>query len=248
MRLATRCDTVGGWRIFARLCAAGQPGLPVVLVHGLSMSSRYLVPTARRLAVDHPVYAPDLPGYGRSEHPLEALTVPQLAGALVDWTDFHRIGPAVLLGNSMGCQIVVDLAVRYPERVRKAVLIGPSIDPPGRSVLKMALRGSANMLFEPLSFWPVLLRDYLSAGVRRTMASLKYSFDYALEDTLSRVAAPALVIRGERDYLIPQRWAERVADMLPEGRLAVVPRGAHVTNFDAPDAVARLVRDFLAED
>ncbi len=68
--LTTRFDVVNGCGMFARVCtSAGADRLPFVLVHGLSMSSRYLVPVARRLARGYRVYAPDLPGYGKSQHP-----------------------------------------------------------------------------------------------------------------------------------------------------------------------------------
>src|SRR5262245_40295657 len=67
---------VQGCRIFARCMAPAAsytPAAPVVLVHGLSASSRCMVPTAERLAVYRPVYAPDLPGFGRSDTPIQAL-------------------------------------------------------------------------------------------------------------------------------------------------------------------------------
>ena len=57
----------------------------VVLVHGLSVSSGYMVPTAVRLAQYHHVYLPDLPGFGKSAKPSHILTIPELADALADW-------------------------------------------------------------------------------------------------------------------------------------------------------------------
>jgi 2-hydroxy-6-oxonona-2,4-dienedioate hydrolase len=57
----------------------------VVLVHGLVVSSRYMVPIAERLAPYHQVFATDLPGFGRSERPLQALDVAGLADALSVW-------------------------------------------------------------------------------------------------------------------------------------------------------------------
>src|SRR5947199_2667493 len=77
----------GGWSIFSRartdLAPAGAP--PVVLVSGLGVSGRYLLPTAQRVAPNHPVYVPDLPGVGRSVLPPRALPVPELADSLAAW-------------------------------------------------------------------------------------------------------------------------------------------------------------------
>jgi 2-hydroxy-6-oxonona-2,4-dienedioate hydrolase len=69
--LASHWATANGWRIHARVTTDTPPatGLPVVLIHGLSVSGRYLLPTAARLAADRCVYVPDLPGFGGSEQP-----------------------------------------------------------------------------------------------------------------------------------------------------------------------------------
>jgi 2-hydroxy-6-oxonona-2,4-dienedioate hydrolase len=88
--------------------------LPVVLLHGLGVSGRYMMPTAERLAVHYKVFVPDLPGFGRSDKPRHALGVPALADLLSAWLDGLGIGEAVFLGNSLGCQVIVDLAIRYP--------------------------------------------------------------------------------------------------------------------------------------
>jgi pimeloyl-ACP methyl ester carboxylesterase len=74
-----------GVRAFVRVSERAG-GLPVVLVHGLMISSLYMVPTARCLAPHVPVYAPDLPGFGLSGKPRRVLSVPAavLAGPTMD--------------------------------------------------------------------------------------------------------------------------------------------------------------------
>ena len=122
----------------------GRP--PVVLVHGLIVSSRYLVPLAARLARDYPVYAPDLPGYGESAKPGRVLNVPELADALAAWMRAVGLDRAALIGNSFGCQILADFGVRYPDRIERAVLLGPTGDPCGRSASRqVARRWSSSM-------------------------------------------------------------------------------------------------------
>ena len=68
-----------------------------------------------------------------------------------------------------------------------------------------------------------------------------------IEDNLPRVEMPALVVRGSRDPICPQRWAEEVAGLLPRGRLVVVPGAAHTLNFGTPTEFAGLIRGFLDE-
>jgi 2-hydroxy-6-oxonona-2,4-dienedioate hydrolase len=73
-----------------------------------------MVPLAEVLACWFDVYAPDLPGFGRSEKPSRALDVPELADALARWLDTQRMEQAAFVVNSFGCQVVADLAVRHP--------------------------------------------------------------------------------------------------------------------------------------
>ncbi|HXH11016.1 MAG TPA: alpha/beta fold hydrolase [Alphaproteobacteria bacterium] len=80
--LRSQWTTAHECRIHAWVPTDGPAGaaLPVVLIHGLAVSSRTLLPTAMRLAANRRVYAPDLPGFGRSTQPSKALTVPFVIG------------------------------------------------------------------------------------------------------------------------------------------------------------------------
>src|SRR5436190_2195210 len=106
-RIGSRWAVVGGLRMHA--CAATDAvdglALPVVLVHGLVVSSRYMLPLAERLADHAHVYAPDLPGFGKSDHPERPLDIAGLADGLAAWMHVTGIPRAALIGNSMGCQV-----------------------------------------------------------------------------------------------------------------------------------------------
>lgn len=246
--LSSRCDRVGKSRIFSR-CSNVAPGnsLPLVLVHGLSVSSAYMVPLAEALASDFAVCAPDLPGYGKSDKPERALGLQELAAALNDWMDVLAIPRAVLLGNSMGCQIILELAHARPERVERAVFVGPTMDPQAPSALALIWRGARNMLYEPPALIPVLLRDYWAAGLWRTFRTLRMAQQEPVRERLARMPAPTLVVRGEHDTIAPQRWVEEATRLLPRGRLVVIPGAAHATNFDASRALAAVVRRWVED-
>jgi pimeloyl-ACP methyl ester carboxylesterase len=234
--------------MFARVSADGAAGAPpVVLVHGLGVSGRYLVPTARQLAGEFPVYVPDLPGWGKSEKPPHALTVPQATDALAIWMGEVGLSHAVLIGNSLGCQFIIDLAVRFPERVGWAVLVGPTIDPAARTLIGQIVRGNRDLFREPLSYWPLLVRDYLVAGPLRTLQTLRYALADPVVEKLPKVAAPTLVVRGSRDPIAPPPWVEEMVRLLPRGRLVVIPGAAHVANYTAPEQLAAAVRAFLKD-
>lgn len=236
---------VAGRPMHAR--AWGERGRPeVVLVHGLSMSSRYLVPTAEHLASRLRVYAPDLPGFGASAAPERTLGVRGLADVLVEWAEAAGVGPAVFAGNSLGCQVLLDLAVRQPGRALGLVLVGPTGEP-AVSVARLMARASADVFRERPALWPIIARCYLRTGPRRTWQTLRDLVDDRPEDRAPLVGVPAAVVRGARDVIVPHWWAERLAAELPGARLYTVPGAAHAVNFGAPWAVASAVWWALGE-
>jgi pimeloyl-ACP methyl ester carboxylesterase len=247
--LTSKWATVRGLRMHARVADRFAPAgaTPVVLVHGVGVSSRYMVPLAERLAADHPVYAPDLPGFGHSEKPPRLLDVPGLADALAECLRVAGAGRAAFVANSLGCQVIVDLAVRFPDLVDRAVLVGPTTDPRVRNVIRLIARGVLDLPHESLALHPTLVADYVRAGPVRTVRTLQAGVDDPLVDKLPRVQAPMLVVRGDRDPIAPRRWVREMADRLPHGRWAEVPGAAHAAHFSAADRVADLVRAFLAD-
>ena len=217
----------------------------MVLVHGLVVSSRYMVPTAERLAPYCRVFAPDLPGFGRSENPPRVLDVSGLSDALSAWMGEVGLERATLVGNSLGCQIIADLAVRYPGRVERTVLQGPTIDPLGRSVPRQVGRFLLDAPREPLSLFPIELLDLLSVGARRTWRTFRYALEDRIEEKLPYMRVPTLVVCGSRDPIAPQRWAKEATELLPMGRLSVIPGAAHAANYGWAAEFARIIREFL---
>jgi pimeloyl-ACP methyl ester carboxylesterase len=241
--------TVQGMSIFARIAAGGtHSSQPIVLVHGLSMSGRYLLPTGRKLAADRPVYIPDLPGFGHSAKPAHALTIPEMADVLVAWMQVEGLEQAAFLGNSFGCQVIVEFALRHPQQINHAILVGPSVDPKARSVLRQISRLFLDaLLFESLWLYAIALLDYSLAGPWRTLKTLDYLIDDPIEHKLPLVEIPTLVVRGSEDLIVSQRWAEDAARSLPRGQLIVLPGEAHAVNFSAPERLARIVNTFLGD-
>lgn len=246
-RLHTRWETVAGRRIFARVSDDRPPGSdPIVLVHGFGVAGRYLVPTAELLARRHCVAVPDLPGWGRSAAPGRALSLPELADVLAGWMTALDLPRAALLGHSFGCQVVVELALRHPERVRCAVLVGPTGDPARRSLTLLLARLAADTTRERPSQVAITLRDYRRFGLRRGLATARTMVADPIVEKLPRVTVPTLVVRGDRDTIVAPRWTERVAALLPAGEAAVVPGAAHAVPYDAPAALTARVERFLA--
>ena len=134
--LESRWIEVDGLRMHVRASTRPVPAArpPVVLVHGYGVAGRYMVPLAEHLAPDFHVHIPDLPGFGRSNKPAKVLAIPDLADALAAWMAEAGLGRAALVGNSLGCQILAEFALRHGERVACLVLQGPTADPAARTV------------------------------------------------------------------------------------------------------------------
>lgn len=244
-RFASVRREVGGIPVHACVSeAGGRPGaLPLVLVHGLGLSHRYLMPTAELLAEHYRVYVPDLPGFGDSGHPQRALDTPGLADALAAWMETMGLGPAAVLGNSFACQIIVELAARHPERVARAVLQGPTTVPDERTWLQQAVRWRQNV--NPPEMGGVSRGDYQRAGILRVLTTFEYSLRHRMEESLERVQAPTLVVRGGRDPICHQRWAEEVAHRIPDAGLVVIPGVYHTLVYTVPLQLVRVCRPFL---
>jgi pimeloyl-ACP methyl ester carboxylesterase len=197
-----------------------------------------LAPAAR-------VVAPDLPGFGRTKGPPDALDVRGLSLALADWMRVTGRGGAVLVANSTGCQVVVDMAVHAPDLLGPVVLNGPTMDRHARTAVRQGARLLVNGLYERPSLGVVIARDYLRCGIRRYLATFAHELTDPIERKLPLVASPAIVARGDRDPIIPHQWAVEVTKLLPSGRLVEVPGAAHTLNYSAPEELAQITRGLL---
>lgn len=227
-----------------------DPAPTVVLVHGVGLSYRYMVPTAELLVDDFRVYVPDLPGFGKSYKPWRTQTLDQLADALGAWMDAVHLENAVLLGNSVGCQIIVKLAVRHPDKVLRAVLQGPTVDPEARTFRQQLQRWRENRKAEGRrKKGPIVVKDYWECGPRRLIRTFGYALQHRMEEDLPRMRCPTLVVRGELDPIVPQRWAEEVERLLPQGRLILLGENvSHTANFEAPEELVRVTKPFFEEE
>lgn len=113
---------------------------PLVLVHGLADEAdtwRYLIPP---LSAHHRVVAPDLPGFGRSDHPDRAYTLPFFQETVVELLEELELAPVTLVGHSLGGMISQSVALAHPARLQRLVLIGGSLVVHSRRVDLATLR------------------------------------------------------------------------------------------------------------
>jgi pimeloyl-ACP methyl ester carboxylesterase len=219
---------------------------PIVLVHGFS-SSRTLKPLIKALGRRRPVFAPDLPGFGMSDQPIRPLDIPGLADALRRWLIDNQLSPAVVIGVSFGCQVAVDLAARHPAAVDRLVLVGPIVDPEARTAGRLALRWARNATRSSPRLAPTIMHDFIDAGPWRSMWTLRRALEDPVEQKLGEIEAPTLVVRPERDHLVREAWTNRVAKLIPDADLVVLPEACHSIGPRTAARLTGLLVPFLVE-
>jgi pimeloyl-[acyl-carrier protein] methyl ester esterase len=242
-------------------------GKPIVLVHGWAMHSGIWRVFAKELAKHYQVTLLDLPGHGRSEA-VAPFTLETISKALVDAIADE---PSCWLGWSLGAEIVLEIARRFPERVNKLVLIAgtpcfvqnglwPGMDGKVLDSFAESLQlDSQAILLRFLSLHIKGLDDQKAtlqklktivfespAPDQKTLKEgLTILKQADLRDVFANLEIPVAVILGQLDTLIPVSVGEEMQDLLPRMDLTVIDRAGHVPFLSHQAAVAKAVCNFM---
>jgi pimeloyl-ACP methyl ester carboxylesterase len=226
--------------VYVRVNSIGTTGeRPFVLIPGIGVSSTYFERLAPNLNEFGPVYALDLPGFGGVPHPDTAMSIrhyADLVGLVID--ELGLVDP-IVVGHSMGSQIVSDLASRRSD-LSSLVLIGPVVNPAERRLLTQAKHFLRAALREPGTVKVLAVSAYMFCGFKWFSRVLPQMMTYRIEDALPQITAHTLVIRGEFDGVAPRDWVKRVGELLPSSRLWEMPGAAHSVMYAHAEEVARL--------
>ncbi len=224
-------------------------GTPVVLLHGLSGSSRWWSRNFDALASGHLVAAVDLTGFGKNRRflGLPALLPPfaDVTSLLARWIETFR-EPVHLIGHSMGGQIAIRLAAERPDLVRSLVLVSAAgmpfhLDP------RPHVRAVPKPPYGGPGIARVLLPDFLRAGPASVAVAGARVMRSDMREMMRAIQVPTLLVWGENDPLVPLIYGEAMQREIAGSRLVVIPKAAHVAMWDAPIEFNRVVLEFLAE-
>lgn len=246
--LAEKWTRIDGVDVFYRESPAPTADSRVMAhVHGFGLSGRYLLPTAERLSDEFHTYVPDLPGFGRSGKRKDMLDIPDLARAAVDFFDDRGVEKATLVGNSMGCPVIIEYAHRYPERIDRAVLVSPAGGVYNQPLRRAIAQLTKDAPREPTRMATVAVPDYVRFGVPSTMRMFRSLTQYPSLQRLLEMRIPTLVVLGERDPLLPHAHrVDEIASQTDTHVLVVLLEGAaHAINFSHPDQLAHVIRLFM---
>lgn len=230
-------------------------GQPVVLLHGLFGASANWEATMEALGPGHRAMALTLPIF---ELPADDLSVGSLRAHVEAFLDAERVGPAVLVGNSLGGHVALDLALYAPERVRGLVLTGssglfertPAGSLPRRRSPDFIRQKMTEVFHDPGHVTPEWVEDILELMGRRGYAlrALQISRsarEYNLEARLAEIRCPTLLIWGREDRITPPAVGHRFLRGIPHARLALIPECGHAPMLEQPEAFGQALDAFL---
>ncbi len=223
-------------------------GPPVVLVHGLSGSSRWWRRNIGALTPHRRVYVVDLIGFGASRRARQRFALAEASSYLMRWLDQLELERVSLDGHSMGCLIAAELAADAPERVDRLVLVDPAALPLDARRLRHALSLLRELRYLSPSFLPVLIADALRAGPLTLWRAATALMLVDLRPKLAQIRAPTLVIWGEHDALVPLSFAQQLAQYLRYEELVVIKGAGHVPMWDRPQEFNRVLTKFVIGD
>jgi pimeloyl-ACP methyl ester carboxylesterase len=238
-----------------------RPGEPpaVVLLHGLGADAERWFPLLPALLPRRRLLAPSLPAHGRSASPAAPFGVEDVARWMGEWLDrsVPPGGQADLIGFSMGGWIAARLALDFPRRVRRLVLLssaGLRFDPPPpRRLLAPQSVEDARALLDVLCARPLRLpRFVLRDLLRRARPERVWLVDSALrgegllEGSLHKLRLPTLVAWGAQDRLLHPATLRRLAREVPGARAVEIPDCGHLPYWEKRRQVRALLEEFLA--
>ncbi len=220
-------------------------GPPLVLIHGLSGSVQWWRRNLPALAQHFTVYAVELTGFASNRG--RPLAMDASAAGLASFMDALGLECAHVVGHSMGGQISLHLAARHPQKVVRLVLAAPSGTLRG-GLVEMGFRLARATRYAAPDFAPTVFRDAIRAGPLNLLRAARTLLKDDVEQLLDLIQAPALVVAGERDLLVPPELCKVLAAGIKHARYVELPRAGHNLMWDQADAFNETVLAFLLEE
>lgn len=250
--------------LYTESCGAGRD---LVLIHGWGMHGGVWQPLIKKLSPHFRLHIVDLPGMGFSR-PIE----PSHLHALADKVAEQLPATTDICGWSLGGLVAMRLALTYPERLRRLVLVGATPcftsrgdwphGMPAEVFQRFASEVGRDYQATLLKFLTLQcmgaddaratlkqLRRHFAERPVPTQASLQKALAVLLQNDLrqevTQLSKPTLLIHGDRDTLAPVQAAHWLAQHLPFGRLRVLARASHAPFLSHPDQFVEALLQFL---
>jgi non-heme chloroperoxidase len=241
----------------------GDPaGVPVLLLHGITDSWRSFEGVLPHLPTSLHAFALSQRGHGDAARPVTGYYPQDFAADLAAFMDVLKLGPAVVVGHSMGSYIAQRFALDYPDRTLGLVLMGSCTTVRGNPVAVELWDSVVSTLTDPID--PSFVREFqqstLAQPVPQTLldtvvqeslkvpaqvwrAALAALLDTDFSGELGKITAPTLIVWGDQDAFFLRREQEALTAAITGAQLVVYPGAGHGFHWEEP---ARFAADLAA--
>lgn len=262
--------STNGINLYHELHGSGEP---LVLIPGLGYDGWMWHMMIPGLAERFQVISIDNRGSGRSDKPAGPYTAGMLAADVAGLLDELGIAKAHIMGHSMGGFVAQAFALDYPERLDKLILSATNFGGPRHvPITPEAMAVLTDLSGDPIArlrrgiaiscapgfaeAQPGLVEEWVDYRVGHPIDPAGYQAQLAIglgviaeaaafEHKLERVAAPALIMFGEHDKVVPPANADLLASKIAGARVEILPNAGHFFPFEVPDAAGAAVIRFL---
>jgi pimeloyl-ACP methyl ester carboxylesterase len=264
--------TVNGIGLYYEIHGRGEP---LILTAGMGADHRSWFPQMRDFKRHFTVITFDGRGIGKTDQPSGLYSFGTLAADVIGLLDHLSLDSAHILGESLGGIVAQEVAIGYPQRVRKLVLANTSVGRGGDMQVHPALMkayggpedateanfdpskvnvGKAMRAMIALSFNSRIYRLgmmlmatlYVKPSAFKGMAEqIRAISAHSTLDRLHLIQSPTLVITGTGDRIVPPAMSDILASRIPNARLVKVEWGSHALHVEMKRRFNREVLDFL---
>jgi pimeloyl-ACP methyl ester carboxylesterase len=238
----------------------GGQGRPLLFLHSLVGEFDWH-PFVESLSRDHTVYAPLQPGFEGPDRLGRIDSIDDLVFHYVDLLDALKLDAPIIVGASTGGWLAAELAVHYPSRVERLILIdaaGLYVEGSAREDIFAAnFAATRHLLFAgsesavARNYFPDLPQGEVLDRIlnfRQAIARIgwnPYLYNPKLKERLYRITAPTLVIWGEDDRLFGREHGDAFEAGIAGAKIKLVDAAGHLPHLESPEATLHLVGEFL---
>jgi pimeloyl-ACP methyl ester carboxylesterase len=242
---------LNGCRTHLRRAGSGQT---LLFLHGAS-GMPAILPCLQKLAERFDVVVPEHPGYGQSGEPEWLENIHDMAYFYLDFLEKLDLKDVLLVGNSMGGWIALEIAVRDTSRIKSMVVVSPAgIAVPG-------LLPADTFLMSPEEQVRALVYDQkvaearlaepvtpeaLEVGLKNRHTTARLAWEPRFNDPhlpkwLHRIDVPVTIVWGEQDKILPVGFASEFKKLIKNSKLEIIPQCGHLPHAEKPDQFVEIV-------
>jgi pimeloyl-ACP methyl ester carboxylesterase len=260
----------------------GSGSQTIIFIHGLGSYLKAWTKNINGLKNEYRCIAIDLPGYGKSSKKPHSGQMSFYADVVSQFIDYLNLKNVVLAGHSMGGQISMMTAINYPDKISKLILADPAgfesftegqkqwfrdvmtTDGVMKTTVEQIQTNLAYNFYNVPDDAEFMITDRIAMRFADDFENYCYAVvqsvdgmvDEPVIDILDQIKQPVLIIFGENDNLIPNRFlnpgktidiAKFGDEKIPDSKLVVIPKAGHFVQFEKPEEFNKAVQSFLGK-